>query len=300
MIMTAYPQDSMMAAKTLIYIFIVFSSTSLWGQAKSKLFYFNGDTSCIALFISPSINLGSHINGLGTDVTLKKRLDNRNNSAFEAQARSAVKYFATNIGIPGSTITLEQQIEFSYAFGKIYYIPQYAFSRHSQHTVSFYYIGYYSNDRTSQLSGGVKYKRLTDKGEFNFVFENDFLAFLRLDEFRTFASEINKKIIRKYKVLGAGAGLTLWTGSTKGLGYLHRNETYNLASQLGGRYSNGILYFKFYYNNYDLSFGYDSEGIRTFVQKNFHDLIDDGQIPAINRKGRIYVQISILDLGSLY
>ena len=132
------------------------------------------------------------------------------------------------------------------------------------------------------------------------MFENDFMAFRLLDEFRTFASEVNYKRNYHNNILGLGLSFFLWTGTTKGLGFLHKNEQYNLTTQYGGKYANGVFALKIYYNNFDFGIGYDSEKIRTVIQNNFHKIIDDGMLPAINKKNRIYLQLNLYDFGSLY
>jgi len=169
-----------------------------------------------------------------------------------------------------------------------------------KHNISYYLIYYIATDHTTQLSGGIKYKYATFKSEWNFYFENDFFAFTSLDEFRTFAFELNHKKSINNHVYGIGIYNALWTGTTKGLGLLNRQQTYDMSKQYGGKYSNGILALKFYFDNFSVGIGYDSEKIRTVIQNNFHYIINDGKIPPLNRGDRAFLQLSILDFSSLY
>ncbi|MDR3680638.1 MAG: polymorphic toxin type 23 domain-containing protein [Flavipsychrobacter sp.] len=280
-------------------IFTILYSNKSKAQVDDCVILSIKDTSFAKIKFIPNVNIGTHINGIGVDCIMTKLFLLTATSCLETNLRSGTKYFLSYLGIPGSSYTLEQQITCSYNFGRAE-ISKFRCNKLYANVLSYYYIGYFSTDNTSQLSGGMKYQHNNSKYEFNFVIEDDFLAFFELDQYRTFAFELNKKEIDKKNIVGLGAGLIFWTGTTVGLGFLHRNQTYNLTRQYGGLYSNGIAYLKVYYNNLSLSIGYDSEGIRSTLQNSFHNLIDDGKIPALNRGGRFFLQLSYWDLGSLY
>jgi hypothetical protein len=271
-------------------------------QIRGRFVVSNRDTAkaSIQYAVMPDINAGTHLNGLGANVTAVKTLLERKGFDLIADAGTTARYYFSYLGIPGGSFALRQQIGCSYSFGKRCVVPLYTYPKQRRHALSYYFAGYYSTDRTSQFSGGLRYRYLCPDLEINYIFENDFLAFQKLDQYRTFAFELNAKKITVDKSNGLGAGVILWTGTTKGLGFLHKGENYDLTGQYGAGYAHGIAYIKFYYNNLGLSLGYDSEKIRTFVQGNFHDLIDDGRIPPLDRRDRIFIQLSVFNPVTLY
>lgn len=287
--------------KFLPVVLFLFLPCKVLSQWKSNIVIHNDDSLApIWYSLIPTITTGTHINGLGGDLMTGIKLVEKKKYTLSMHSRSGSKFFVSYLGISGSSLLLEQQFELGLSWGALFKAFSFRSENLRRHNLSYYFIGYYATDKTSQLSGGLKYKYHTDNIEINFVFENDFLAFLLRDEYRTFAAELNSIKQLKNNSFGVGTGIILWTGTTQGLGFLSKGQVYDMSRQYGGTFSSGIAYIKLYYNNMWFSMGYDSEGIRAFVQDSFHDLIDDGRIPSLNRKGRIYVQFSIWDFGSLY
>lgn len=255
-----------------------------------------------------SAHAGTHLVSAGGDVAARRRLDRRGDAERGADvalmAGVGARYTARGLGIPGDWLETDAGMGLELSFGgerwthDVHRGPEHR----RAHAVSYTLLGYASTDGTSQLSGALAYHGArAGGGVVSVVFENDFLALQRLDRFRTFALQARYQRPRADgTVVGAGTSLVLWTGTTEGLGLLHRGERYDLSGQYGGAYSHGILALDLYHGPLRLSLGYDAERIRTVVQNSFHYLIDDGYIPALDRSGRLYLQLSLNDLGPLY
>jgi hypothetical protein len=255
-----------------------------------------------------SANAGTHLVSVGGDAAARRHLGGRGGEEQGADvaltAGMGARYAARGLGIPGDRLEADAGVGLELSFGgerwtrDVHRGPE----RRRAHGLSYTLLGYASTDGTSQLSGALAYHGTGPEGHVvSVVFENDFLALQRLDRFCTFALRVRYQRPRADGiVVGAGASLVLWTGTTEGLGVLDRGERYDLRGQYGGEYSHGILVLDIYRGPLRLSLGYDAERIRTAVQNSFHYLIDDGYIPALNRNSRVYLQLSLNDLGPLY
>lgn len=205
-------------------------------------------------------------------------------------------------GIPVSSFSGEGQMRVILAFGKKTTFPSRPDLAPSlrAHTLSYYLSAYATTDRTSQLSGGISYSATWGAGAIDFIFENDLIAFLGRDEYRTAAVALRYRLNYREHLLGIGATILLWTGTTTGLESLDRGEFYDMSGQYGANYSHGLLSLDLLYDSWRLSIGYDSDSIRTAVQGAIHDLINQGRIPAVDRADRFFIQLGLLDLRNLY
>lgn len=260
----------------------------------------------LVLAYAPRVEAGTHVNAVGVGAEAEYRLvsrgTERGGTTLVLTSRAGARGVATGLGIPGSNWTAAGEIGVAVSFGQRHGLPDtIALMRADRaHTVRLVSVVYGATDGTSQRSGRLEYARAGERSLFTLAFENDFLALQRLDRYRTFALRAGYRWMRGRAPVGVGARLILWTGTTEGLGFLGRGETYDLRGQHGGEHSHGILALDLTRGAVRLSVGVDAEPVRTTVQNRFHDLIDDGAIPALDRRGRAYVQLSVNDLGTLY
>ncbi|MEM0961652.1 MAG: polymorphic toxin type 23 domain-containing protein [Bacteroidota bacterium] len=245
--------------------------------------------------------VGTHETDLGLRADARVWLLDRQPLAVGLRLRAAANGHVQDLGLDGASLGAVPSVELAAAFGPSVRAGSRGAVRSSRrHEVGYRLLGYLDTDGTSQLSGAIRYRRSTDAGVFEVTYENDSFAHLLRDEFRTAA--LRASIVRTDWETPAGLGLrlVLWTGTTSGLGRLTRDEVYDLSGQLGGDVSHGILAVDAIYGGLTLSVGVDSEAIRSAVQNTFHDLIDDGQIPALDRPARLVVRIALNEGASLY
>jgi hypothetical protein len=260
-----------------------------------------------ALWYAGGAEAGTHKIGLGADVVGRHRArrwgDAGGGRDLEFTANAGARYSARALGIPGESVGADAGLGVAVSIGGERLVSDVYLGREHRraHTLTYAFLGYLSTDGTSQLSGVIGYESAHRNGAvFALEFENDFLAFQRRDRFRTFALRTRYHRSGGGGVVGIGGSLILWTGTTEGLGYLNRGDTYDLSNQYGGSHSHGILALDLYRGPLRLSVGVDAESVRTAVQNNFHNLIDDGAIPALDRNARVYLNLSFNDLGPLY
>ena len=232
---------------------------------------------------------GTHENTLGLAAEARVRLP------LGVRVRSAldVEALVEDLGIPGPNVGAQGALEVGYAFGDVR-------SGERAHHLGYYLVGYLDGDRTSQLSGGLRYQHTRDDGSLEVQFENDALAHQLLDRYRTFA--LRARVLRRDMAVPIGVGVrtVVWTGTTGGLGRLGRDEAYDLSGQYGGDVAHGILALDVYHGGLTLSLGVDSEAVRSTLQNSFHYLIDDGQIPRLDLAPRAFVRLALNEIGGLY
>lgn len=275
----------------------------LYGQDTSSLIA-ETDLGKGKVYFFPSATVGSHVNGLaynirGIDIFTRDQINGKNRS-FTISPFISAHYFERKLGIPGTSTELRFGAEGLYSYGRSVSSDALFSNRNLSRrwAFSYYLLYYWSDDNTSQISGALGIHSRREKDITSFVFENDILGGRGRDEFRTIAFDINHSHRFTRRWIGFGTNLTLWTGTTNGLGSRNRNEIYDLTNQFGGRFSNGILSFKLNVDNIVFSIGYDSEHIRDFFQNNFHYIINDGKLPRLeNRDDRFFFSISILNFG---
>lgn len=249
----------------------------------------------------PGLNLGTHINEVSVNATPGWHFKVKNGNMLKLQWHSSLRANLTYLGLPGTSLGMVNKASFVYSFGEASRLF-YELSRPNlRNRIEYYFIHYASTDRTNQFSGGITYAHFIGRSILRFAMENDFMAFLGLDEFRTGGGSLDFQRVIKGKVYGIGLGAMLWTGSTKGLANLDFGQVYDMSNQFGADHSHGILFLNLRYGSTCLSLGYDSEPIRRGIQDNLHRVIDDGTIPGGSMsRNRIFIQLSLLDVEFLY
>ena len=251
----------------------------------------------------PTLRLGTHINEVGWQISPSVKMNVLEDDMVWLRLTSTAKMNISYLGIPGFSFGLVNKAALMYGFGNP--IPSFDshlhFRQFSRHNITYYFCHFASTDGTSQFSGGIDYTFLWNKGLFRITMENDALAFLGLDEFRTGGGSLDYQFFHKGKLLGIGIGTMLWTGSTKGLTNLDFGQEYDMSVQYGAMYSHGILFLNFHYQYVQLSMGFDSEKIRMQVQDTLHKWIDDGSIPGGSQsRDRIFIQLEVYPFDFFY
>ncbi|MEO0896825.1 MAG: polymorphic toxin type 23 domain-containing protein [Bacteroidota bacterium] len=257
----------------------------------------------INLLLYPSLKVGSHINEFAYHLSPSLRIQLPQENELQFRLHASLRLNLSNLGIPGASLSSINMASLRYSYGETpeRFADSYYFRGFRKHTLGFYYLHYASTDKTNQFAGGIEYQRMFPTGILSIKMENDAFAFLGLDEFRTASFMADYRFIYKDKLVGVGMGLTLWTGTTKGLTNLDFGQVYDMTNQYGADYSHGILHLNLHYDLLTLSVGYDSERIRMLTQDTIHQWIDDGTIPGGRlSKNRIYLQLSIAAWDYLY
>lgn len=271
-------------------------------------------------YISPTISTGTHVDGLGLNMLIGKRLiryfDNFVLSP-KAELNLIPITYKSYYGISGESTQLKISGSFGVDFGKFVEVrtKNWILRDVSDHSLKYHYSYYYSTDKTSQFYGSLEYllnlkesslrfiignDNFAFPGDYlfervRFMFRNDKLAYLRpysADKFRTAKAEIEYIKFKQHNLYGLGLSLNLWTGDT--------SPNFPKFTGYAEEYSNGILSFFFLYNYLKISFGYDSEDIRDFFQNNLHYASGLQGIPLVEREGRFYLQFSLLAPRSFY
>ena len=239
------------------------------------------------LEVVPTGKAGTHEGTLGLFVGATSRVP-LGPGALALRSGLEGEALVRDLGLPGASVGAQGVLELGYAFG-----PSLG------HEAAYYLVSYLDSDGTSQLSGGVRYTHSRAEWSLGVQFENDALAHQLLDRFRTFALRV--RVLRNGPTpVGLGVRTVVWTGTTEGLGRLGRDEIYDLTGQLGGDVAHGVLALDAYAGGLTLSLGVDSEAVRSTLQNSFHYLIDDGQIPRLDRPPRPFVRLALNERGGLY
>ncbi len=216
------------------------------------------------------------------------------------RAGAGAEALAQDLGISGAALGAQADLSIGYAFGERHRQRGAETRPPRRHELAYALVGYLDADSTSQLSGALRYRHTREAWSLDVQFENDALAQQLLDRYRTFALRV--QLLRRDTAVPVGVGLrtVVWTGTTQGLGRLGRDEAYDLSGQYGGDRSHGILALDLVRGDLTLSVGIDSEAVRSTLQNSFHYVIDDGQIPRLDRPGRVFVRIALGEAGGLY
>lgn len=194
------------------------------------------------------------------------------------QADASLTGAATGLGLPGPR--LEGSIALPVGF------------RVGGFGLSYEPILYLDTQATSQLSGAITLSVERGRYAWLYRFENDYLGSRHRDEWRTAAIETHLFIEHDDLRWGVGVETKVWTATTHGLASLSTGEAYDLSGQHGEGWSHGIACLAVTIESTRLCVGWDSEGIRDSIQNRFHELIDDGALPRLDRSGQPYVRLS--------
>jgi len=142
-----------------------------------------------------------------------------------------------------------------------------------QYGVGYNYLWYFDNAGSSQRSGGMGFHI----DQWSLIVENDFFGGQGKDCFRTSHAHINYH----EEFINLGFHTHLWTGETGGsrriTDTIYPNEYKNLAKNLFGKTSHGLLYLSADFlmahgNSIGFNFGFDHERARHILQnKMMHD-----------------------------
>ncbi len=251
--------------------------------------------------VAATAKAGTHENALGLRVGASWSLPlGARAHDVVVRAGAEAEGLAQDLGIAGPALGAHADLSVGYAFGRTHRRRGAEARPPRTHELAVALIGYLDTDSTSQWSGALRYRRTRPAWALDVVFENDALAQQLLDRYRTFALRV--QVLRRDTAVPIGLGLraVVWTGTTEGLGRLGRDESYDLSGQYGGDRSHGILALDVVRGDLTLSLGLDSEAIRSTLQNSFHYLIDDGQIPRLDRPPRVFVRIALNEAGGLY
>ncbi len=259
---------------------------------------------------------GSHRKGIGfNNIAIGYRNISLINYVFKdfnipeylgVSGRVGYKHYQSDFGIPGSTDIFESHVKFLYSIGEKneLYSKYPGIFGYGRHTFSIGYNGYLTTDSTSQVVGQMDYTYANNKYANVFNYMNDTIFVYPSDKYRTAAVKLPHYREVKNNLIGIGAGFSIWAGErifdvvelwNDGdiiiPEEVNRGETVTLHN--GKEYGTNIAYAAVSFNNLSISFGYDSEVLKKAIHNNIHYLIDDGNLPPIDREDKIYFEFKI-------
>ncbi len=216
-----------------------------------------------------------------------------------------------DLGIPGERHTLFLSGALGFSWGALGTLPNYRIPLGRRRHNIIYQYGYYLDSiNTSSATGSLSYYYSRRDFIIGLIFENDALAFMGRDEYRTFGTEISSLFrLDDEQTIGAGIGLTIWTGSAldgtiinddRSLTHNRRGVIFDISDTYGGAYSHGILFVSFYYNSFRVSIGWDSETIRDIFQNGFHYVINVPNIVTSAKNDRFFIRLDWNPRFSVY
>lgn len=137
---------------------------------------------------------------------------------------------------------------------------------------------------------------------FNYI--NDTIFIYPSDKYRTAAAKLSYYRQVKENIIGLSGGLSIWTGERKfDLADIWNNGDINIPEEVNRgetvtlynakEYAINIVYGSMSFNNMSLSVGYDSEKFKELIHNNIHYLMDDGNIPSVERVDRFFIEFRI-------
>lgn len=221
-------------------------------------------------------------------------------------AKAGARFSESDFGIPGEKNTGELHIAALYSLGGLNgFYPKYPFIfGNREHTLRFGYTGYLCTDSTSQVTGQLDYAFIKGRSAFLVNYENDTMLLYLSDKYRTAAFKLTYLYDLGSETVGVSAGFALWAGERKiDLSVMwnggdiripeemHRGRTVSLHN--GRQYSLDVVYLSFIYGMGSLSFGYDSELFKKAIHNTIHFILNDGNIPIVDRPDRFFMEFRI-------
>ena len=288
-------------------------------QAPTAIFYGTADSQ---LFFGLQSLYGSHRNSLGIEggavhyapypILGRMSGDIDLDEHVGILAKLALRSSEMDFGFPGPSYSAVGQAKILYSFGK----PNDMFRKYSlmhglgENTLSFGLNGYLTTDTTSQITGQIDYCHVKDKFALIVDYENDSIVLMH-DSYRTAAVRVSSLFDTGGNVFGFSIGFNLWAGERdinlleiwNGGDFripdeIHRGHTVTLYN--GKQYSADVVYVSLLCNNLSLSIGYDSEYIKQLIQNNVHFVLNDGNLPILNRPDRLFIELRIGMPDDLY
>lgn len=264
-----------------------------------------------------SLNLfyGSHRNAAGPEGTIlgyipisvvSKIFKKNFNEYLGLSLRLNGMYHRSDFGFPGDSLSSEAHIKALYSIGKdnnfFYKTP--LISGKGQHNLSFGYNGYLTTDTTSQIGGQLDYSFVNGDNAFIINYENDTMLFYSQDKYRTAGFKLTYLRDTGVGIAGVSTGFNLWAGErrinlleiwNKGdiqiPSEIARGETVTLFN--GKEYAVDVVFLSLIWNNLSLSFGYDSEIFKKIIHNSVHYVLDDGNLPILDRPDRFFIEFRI-------
>ncbi len=210
-------------------------------------------------------------------------------------------FFEKDFGIPGEKFTGELNLSAMYSAGAENELfsdfPMVYGNR--QHNFRFGYTGYLCTDSTSQITGQLDYTFINKRSVFMMNYENDTMLFYLTDSYRTAAFKLSWLYALENSIIGCSLGFTLWAGERKNLWGFSNDGDFYISDEAGrentvtfisaGEYAADVVYLSFIYDNYILSFGYDSELFKQYIHNSIHYVLDDVLLPIFDRPDRFYI-----------
>lgn len=250
----------------------------------------------------PSLDVGTHYNRAGFLLRDVGRFD-ASPLSWGIGAFASAKAAASTLGITGPGLQASAGLDGILGFGQRVSAPapwtDFAVLR--SHEFRYEWMHYWDTWGTDQFNGRIEYVWAGRGHSFGFAMEDDLFSPPFRDEFRTGAAEFSYGFDWGGVDSALGIGAKLWTGSTYGHGYFTRGQTIIMNSSLPGvNDSAGVLYLALRRAAIRLELGWDSEAIRNFLQNGLHWLINDGNVPLVDRPDRPYFLLSLYPDGDLY
>jgi hypothetical protein len=223
-----------------------------------------------------------------------------------------LRHSEMDFGFPGPSESAEGQLKILYSLGKQNEMfRKYALIQgYGGNTLSFGLNGYLTTDTTSQFTGQIDYCHVDGKFALIVDYENDSIILLQ-DSYRTAAVRVSSLFDTGNHVLGFSFGFDLWAGKRdinpleiwnggdiRIPAEIHRGQTVTLHN--GREYSADVVYISLLFDDLSLSIGYDSEYIKQLIQNNVHYLLNDGNLPILNRPDRVFIEFRIGIPDDLY
>lgn len=218
--------------------------------------------------------------------------------------RLGYKHYILDFGIPGDSDILEGHVKFLYSIGNEnkLYLKHPEIMGYGKHSFSIGYNGYLTTDSTSQVVGQIDYTYVADSFANVFNYMNDTIFVYPQDKYRTAAVKFTHYREFKDNLIGLGVGFSIWAGERKfDLVDIWNNGDINIPDEVnrgktvtlhnGGEYATNIVYGSISFNNISFSLGYDSEFFKKGIHNSIHYLIDDGNLPSIDRDDLIFIEV---------
>jgi hypothetical protein len=219
-------------------------------------------------------------------------------------------YNHSYFGIPGQSHTFEGDLGFYLSLGKEnnLYKKYFNINEPGRHNFRLYQSAFLTTDGTSQLIGGLYYSFIFKNSVLGFEYNNDTFTLYPSDEYRTAAVTSFYYRDKGNYLIGCNLGFKLWTGERKFTflvdGEFVWPEEVNRDSvatlYYGNEYSHGVLFASFVINEFTISIGWDSEKVRDLFQNSVHFILNDAEVPLLERADRFYIEFKMFGFSSLY
>ncbi len=264
--------------------------------------YGNRKNKRIFLSYFPNVNLGTHRNNIGINGDLSAWLDlGKLPVGIGAKLDINGSAYLSNFGLPGSSVLLETGSKIMLGWGKPSEFGDSKWLNPSpyRHTFAKRYTYYFASDGTSQPFAHYSYSLNVSNKMIIVDIGNDAYAITR-DGFRTAAGEIRLYVNKADRLLGFSLGYKLWHGDYTEQCLGNPGPTYDFTHIVGGDYTLGLIFASFSYNRLGISFGYDSDKVRVFLQNAVHRAMNISLVPSVDRKDKIFIEFSLFGNSGLY